>query len=215
MFAADRDLLVFEPRLFFDVAWTAQLLVSGAGGSIDTAGTTLSLSGAAFDELGIDVGHIVLAGGAPLEVTARQSATALSVSRLRPSTVDPVLPASSASNLKIEIMSFAPQLRVVHDQLLRTVGIEPDHPPGPGVVTESEITNPRAFVRAESFGALHLIFSSAAALVGESQPMWVKAQLYRNRFTAARRELVAHIDLDGDAEPDVARRANVMQFIRS
>lgn len=215
MFATDRDLLIFEPRLFFDVAWTAQLLVSATGGSIDSAGTTLTLPSATFDALGIDVGHVVLAGSAPLEVTARLSATTLSVSRLRASTSDLVLPASTGSNLKIEIMSFAPQQGVVHDQLLRSIGIEPEATQGPGIVTQSDITNPGAFVRAESFGALHLIFSSAAALVGESQPMWVKAQLYRNRFTTARRELVAQIDLDGDGQPDATRRPNVIQFIRN
>lgn len=215
MFARDRDLLVFEPRLFHDVSWSAQRLVSASGGSIDAAGTTLTLSSADFDALLIDEGHVALAGGAPYEVTARQSATALSISRPRASAADPVLPASAASNLQVDITTFAPQLRLVHDQLLRTIGIEPGAAPEPNLVTESSITNPSALVRAEALGALHLIYASAAALVGDDQPLWTKAQLYRNRFTLARREVVAQIDLDGDGAPDATRRANVIQFARA
>lgn len=221
MFTTDRDLIILEPRLFFDISWTAQkLLDSASGGSINSGGDTLTLAGAAFDALGIGAGFIALIGTnpvTPLEVVARLSATTLQVSRLRASESDALIPAASGSSLKVVIHTFRPQLGVIHSQLLRLVGIEPGSPSlsaGGGTPGEADITNPRAFALAEALGALHLIFASAAALVGMDSPLWIKAQMYRDRFRAERSRLAAEIDLNGDGEPDTTRRANVLQLTR-
>lgn len=219
MFATDRDLLVLEPRLFHDISWSAQKLVdSASGGVIDTAGTKLTVSSIDFAGLGVGGGSVVLLGATtptPIEVLSRLSATELSVSRLRASTSDAAVPVTPASGQKVVVHSFRPQLSLVHAQLLRMVGIEPDDaaPPADQPV-EADITNPRAFVLAEALGALHLIFSSAAALVGSDSPLWVKATMYAERFRAERTRLQAELDLDGDGEPDAVRRPNVVQFVR-
>ncbi len=216
MFATDRDLLALEPRLFFDVSWTAQTLVNAAtGGTINSAGNTLTLTGGNFINLGIGTGFVALAGATPLEVLARVDATNLSISRLRPGPSDPAIPAAAGSSLKVVIHSFRPQIAIVHAQIMRLLGIEPGAASEPGRPAESDITNPASLRLVESLGALHLIFSSAAALVGTDSPMWVKAQMYRERFQAERARFVAEIDLDGDGEPDTVRRANVFQFVRS
>lgn len=226
MFSNDRDLIVLEPRLFFDVLWTAQKLVdSAAGGAINAAGDTLTVTSGNFINLGISRGMIALVAGTPLEIIERIDANTLRVSRLRAAESDALIPAAAGSNLKVTIHTFLPQMRVVHDQLLRMVGIEPAHTTTPGgtlapepadtSLTEAAITNPRAFILAEALGTLHLVFTSASAVVGSDSPMWAKALMYRDRYAAERRRVVAEIDLNNDGQPDATRRANVFQFTRA
>lgn len=216
MFATDRDLLVLEPRLFLDVSWTAQTLVNAAtGGAINSAGDTLTLSGGNFINLGIDAGHVVVAGSTPLEITARIDATNLRISRAKARAADADIPAAAGSNLKVIIHTFRPQIAIIHDQVMRLLGIEPGAESEPGLPAESDITNPDALRLAEALGALHLIYASAAALVGDTSPMWARARMYADRFRAERARLVAEIDLDADGKPDTIRRPNILQFVRS
>lgn len=221
MFSTDRDLLVLEPRLFHDISWSAQkLLDSASGGAITSGSDILTITGATLISLGITTGAVVLVGlnpATPIEVVERLSDTQLRVSRLRGAPSDPIIPPASGAALKVVVHSFSPQRRLVHDQLLRALGMEPTDPglvdgadrPGP-----SDITNPAAFVLAECLGALHLIFSSAAALVGADAALWTKARSYGERFQAERVRLAAAIDLDGDGRPDAVRRPSIMRFIR-
>lgn len=215
MFATDRDLLALEPRLFLDVSWTAQTLVNvSSGGVINSAGDTLTLTGGNFVNLGVATGHVAIAGSIPLEVVERIDATNLAVSRLRAAASDPVIPAAAGSSLKVVIHSFRQQIAIIHAQLMRALGIEPGAPSEPGRPAETDITNPGALRLAEALGALHLIYTSAAALVNHDSPAWVKAQMYRERFQNERTRIVAEIDLNADGEPDTVRRANVLQLVR-
>lgn len=210
-FAVDRDLLVFEPALFRDAAFAAQTRVQTADAAI--AGTALTSAAADFVASDVNAGAVALVAGVPLEVVARLSATQLTVSRLRESTAAaPVAPAP-VSGATLSIITFAPQIRVMHDMLLRTVGVDPDDPAASP--SQADITNPGAFIRAEALGALHLIFAAAAPIAGDDSPLWVKAELYRNRFAAERRRLIAGVDLDGDGQPDAVRRPSVIQLTRA
>jgi len=214
VFASDRDLLILEPRLFHDIAWSAQRLIDVTNASINAAGTMLTIPGVDLAALAVAEGFVALVAGTPLEVLERTSATTLTVSRLRAAPAESPIPAAPGSNLKATIATFRPQVSLVHDQLLRTIGIEPGEPSAPGSPAETDITNPRSLILAESLGALHLVFAAAAALVGEDSPLWAKARMYRERFVLERRRLTVEIDLDSDGQPDAIRRPNAIQFAR-
>ena len=213
MFTTDRDLLVLEPGLFRDVGWVAQRLTKGTG---TITGNTLTVTGAdvPLDAAGITAGHVVTVGGTSYEVIARQSPTALTISRPRASTTDAIQPPSPATSAEALVMTFAPQIAMVERQVLRMAGIEPEDTT-PGIVTASAITNPGALTMLIALGALHVLYAAAGASSGANGWLADRAAMYRERFSAARQNARVLIDLDGDGIPDATRRLNVVQFIRA
>ncbi len=217
MFCKDRDLLVLEPMIFRDAAWSGQRLCRALGTM--TAGVlTLTDADVTLADAGIGPGHVVLVGETPFEVITVTGASTLTISRLRVHDDDAAVPpGDTASATLTNFYTFAPQIGVVHAQVLRMVGIDPDdtHEPAPATPTASDITNPRTLARLEALGALHLIYTAAGALTPISSPLNARAELYRGRFSRERERVRAHIDLNGDGAPDVERALNVAWFVRA
>lgn len=213
MFTTDRDLLVLEPGLFRDVGWVAQRLTKGTG---TISGNTLTITGAdvSLDAAGLTAGHVATVGGTSYEVIARQSSTALTISRPRASTTDAIQPPSPANGVDTLVTTFAPQIAMVERQVLRMAGIEPEDST-PGIVTASAITNPGALTMLIGLGTLHVLYAAAGASSGANGWLADRAAMYRERFSAARQNARVLIDLDGDGIPDATRRLNVVQFIRA
>lgn len=215
MFASDRDLLMYEPRLFLDTVWVGQRLVSATG--LVVSGV-LVVSGASFTSIGIAAGHVVNYNNASQEVVQVISPTQLGLSIPRASVDDPVILAPDTSSTTVRIYTFRHQLMIVHEQILRMIGIEPDveAEPGETLVTESSIVNPTALRRLEVLGALHLIYAAAsvAGPLGEGSVYADKAAMYRERFAAERERVNVLIDTDGDGRADAARRPTVMHLVR-
>ncbi len=212
MFASDRDLLLLEPNLFRDVGWVGQRLTRASSSSV--SGTTLTLTSpdVPLDAAGVEAGNVAIVNGVGYEVVARLSSTQLTISRPRARLDDPVQPPSPATGVEAFVHTFAPQLAIVHAQLLRMVGIEPDDPasePGP-----SRIVNPTALTRIEALGALFMVFAAASAAAGPESPAGKRAEFYRLRFAEERERAVVRLDLDGDGVADATRRFNVVQFVR-
>ncbi|MFN0131218.1 MAG: hypothetical protein ACKVW3_01595 [Phycisphaerales bacterium] len=206
--ATDRDLLVFEPNLFRDIAWLSQRLVKATA---SISGTTLTISAYDVDlaGAGIGPGHVVVVDGAPFEIIERLTATTATVSRLRDDPEGSPITPTPMSSKPATIHTFAPQLGMVRDQVLRLVGLEP--------ADESRVTNPDALKRLVALGALHLAYTAASAAGGEqgwSGKAWTRGQLYLQRFSDERQRAEAQIDLDGDGIADTRRRPNVGQLVR-
>lgn len=215
MFATDRDLLMLEPNLFRDVQWVGQRLVSGTG---SISGTTLTLASqdVGLDAAGVAAGHIVVVDGAPYEVLARLSASTATISRLRDDPDGAALTPSPVTGKPVQVVTFRPQIAIVHWQVLRMLGIEPEAAPQ-GQPGEESITNPAALRTLEALGALHLVYAAAAGPgAGDARTSyeWGRMQIYRERFAAERQCAAARIDLDGDGLPDATRRLNVVQYVR-
>ena len=213
MFATDRDLLVLEPSLVRDVGWAGQRLVKGTG---DVSGTTLTMTSqdVGFELAEVAAGHVVVVGGVVYEVLATISNTQLTISRMRADPEGAALPPSATTGAAVEVMTYGPQLAMVHAQVLRMLGIDPDEAAAEGVVTESSITNGGSLALLEALGALHLVFAAASALAGDGSPAAFKAGMYRDRFTAERGRAAARIDTDGDGVADATRRPSVVQLVR-
>lgn len=212
-YAVDRDLLVLEPGLFREVLWVGQRLVSGTG---DASGTALTMTAqdAQFDAVDVGDGHVALVGGAAYEVVDRVSGTVLTISRLRGAADDAAIPVSGATGAEVIVSTFGPQIEMVHRQVLRMLGIEPDIEAEAGQATEASVLNQTALARLEALGALHLVYSAAGSSLGADSPLAQKAMLYRERFASERQKTVGVLDLDGDGKPDATRRLNVIQFMR-
>jgi hypothetical protein len=236
MFTTDRDLLQLEPTLFRDVGWLSQRLIRTTGtltsGVVTIDAGDLELSGVA-------PGQVALVNGVPLEVLAvsPQEAT-LSLIRAGPGE-SALVPLDSGEGAVLDVYTFEPQRAIVHGQLLRMLGIDPDVPagalgPGSTVLTEAAVLNPRSLWLVEALGTLHLIFAAAAAPIGPggigapesgtggggagsslgAGTLWARAEMYRRRFVAERARAGALIDLDGDGIADAMRTLNVAMLVR-
>jgi hypothetical protein len=215
MFATDRDLLIFEPNLFRDVSWTSQRLCQGTA-TIASSIMTIAGADVALDDAGITAGHVAFIGGTPYEIIERLSPTTARLSRLRVDPHDDPIPVGPvATAVACSVFTFAPQIAMVHRQVLPMLGIEPGAASAPGQPAETDITNPAAFTRLECLGALHLIYSAAGSLTAADSPTNQRAEFYRQRFAQERERTAAEIDLNGDGLPDATRRLNVVYLLRA
>jgi hypothetical protein len=210
MFTNDRDLLAIEPNLFRDVSFLAQTIAQTTG--------TLSAGTLTLDDPipagAVGAGDVAVVNRAPLEILEVTDTTTLVVSLTRPDVAGPQLIPADRTGATVTICSFAPQRALIHDQLLRMLGIEPDDASVTDVVTESRITNPRDLVLVECLGALHLIYAAASAPLAEDSPLAQRARMYQERFAKERSRARAKIDLDGDGQPDAERTFNVIRTTR-
>ncbi len=207
-FAKDRDLLALEPTLFRDIGWSSQRIVRGATATV--VATTLTAAGVDFVIAGVEAGHIALVGGRAMEIVERLSTTQLRVSTLRADTEEPARPPGDTAGDDLVVSTFAPQLALVHWQMLSSVGI------GVGLEAASEesVVNAPALARVEALGALHLAYVAASAICGPTAAAWSKAEIYRERFALARERAAVELDLDGDGVADETRRFNTARLMR-
>lgn len=213
MFAADRDLLVLEPNLFRDVSWLGQRLFTG---TCNVSGTTLTVSGVDLAALGVEAGHVVVVDGASFEVVARVNSTTLTVSRPRAMLDGPAIAPIAGTGRALTITTFAPQLGIVHRQVLAMLGLL-DVASGsqPDAFTEAMVVNPRELRLLEALGVLHLVFAALGGAAGKSDaPESGRAEMYRRRFAAERARVVARLDTDGDGVADVTRRPSTVLLVR-
>ena len=209
MFATDRDLLAQDPEVFREVLWATQRRVRGTATLSGTA-LIFSTQDVGLDAAGVDAGHVVSLNGDAYEVIARTGTATLTVSRLRDSLDAPAIPGGSVSSPATAVVAtFRPQIALVHDQVLRMLGLAEAEGPN-----EQSVVDPSALREVEALGALHLVWAGAAALSGPDSPPGKRAEWFRRRFAAARRSAVVALDLDGDGAADATRRLSALHVMR-
>ena len=212
MFAQDRDLLILDPSLFRDGVILGQRL---AIGNASIAATTLTMTGIDFAALGITAGHVVIFDGAALEITARLSSTTLTVSRPRASTSAAVIPPATATGRPMFIATFAPQIALAHDTLIRFAGLTPaGETPTDDAPAESTILNPAALITLETLTALASIYSALAGLTPATSPAAQRAEHFRRRAAAARAATAISLDLNADGLQDEVRHLDIISLFR-
>ncbi len=210
-FSNDRDLLVHEPRLFNDVAWLSQQRVERADASI--IDDELHCASASFTALQIEAGHIVLINTIAHEVVARINSNTLRVSKLRTRTTDDIIPPEPMTLGEIIVRTFAPQAALVHDVLLRLLGLSTDQSDGqPG---EDAVVSLGAIARLETLGTLERIYGSASALDTNNPAHWTKQQHYRRAFADALHHTRILVDLNNDGLAEESRTVGLIQWRRA
>lgn len=209
-FSTDRDLLAIEPSVFEDVPFASQGRVSVSDGAV--AGVTLTSATADFTSAQVEAGSVVLIDGLAYEVLARVDANTLTVSLPRARITDPGIPGGDGSGLSVVVRTFSPQASLIHDGLLRLVGIDPDDPTPE--LDESSVLSTALMARLEALGTLEVIYSGAASLVGDNDTLLMKAGDYRRRFRLACSGATLSLDTDGDGEADRRLSLGTMRLTR-
>jgi hypothetical protein len=209
-FSTDRDLLVLEPNVFRDVPYLSQQRVQVTDGIL--SGAVLSSNTADFVSSQVDAGGVVIIGNVPHEVIERVDGHQLTVSLVRTSVEDPAILSQDGTSLKILVRTFQSQAALVHDALLRLIGIEPDDPAND--LSEASIISHRVVSSLEALGTLERVYSGAVALSGDNSLIIAKATEYRRQFHSACREASILLDTDGDGYADVRRHLGVIWCCR-
>ncbi len=212
MFSNDVDLVRLEPGLFDMVGWSSQRMLVATGAI--TGGVLLLNPPADALASGVVAGDVVRVGGVALEVLSVAFSDMVLVARIGEQGGAPVAPLNQPSASAV-VSTFKPQISLVHRQVLRSIGIDPD-----GVLAEGEpgvgsVLNPDGLRLLESLGTLHLVFSAAAAIAPGGSPLGDRAAYYRERFADERGRAVARMDTTGDGQVDATRRPSVVPLIRA
>ncbi|MBY0310691.1 MAG: hypothetical protein K2W85_01335 [Phycisphaerales bacterium] len=212
MFITDRDLLALEPSLFREVGWLGQTIVSA---NATLTGGVLILSGRTLTGTGVGVGNVATHARTSYEVLGVPQSDRMTVSHLRAEITGPAIVPADAASAPATIVTFEPQIAIVHRQLLRMLGVQPTGTAlEPGEIDESRIRNPADLKLVEALGTLHLIFAAAGSPSGEDSPASHRAKAYRERFMQERWRVRARVDVDGDGVADAERSLSVAHLRR-
>ena len=212
-FSTDRDLLLLEPRVFNDVAFIAQEFVHESDGAVSA--TTLTSVQADFEMADVDAGSVVLISQVPHEVVERIDANMLTISLPRARTSDVAVPGESGSSQEIIVRTFRQQAALVHDALLRMIGIDPDDSGG---LDEDAVISLNLMAKLEALGTLERVYSAAQLYdsMGETDNTYFreKADEYRSRFATARERATILIDVNQDGLAEERRRLGLIRLRR-
>jgi hypothetical protein len=211
MWALDRDLLVLEPNLFRDVSWAGQQLLRTTG---RISAGQLVLESGSFDPVRSIPGLVATIGRTSVEIVGEPGGSEATISFVRSTREGDVLPLSDTDVLDVVVSSFRPQIEIVHRHLLSMLGLATEDGLVPGALTEAAVINWRELVPMESLGALHLIYSAAAAPSGSTSWMDQRVESFRRRFAEERWRTAAQIDTDADGVADATRRFNITRLQR-
>ncbi|MDD4889771.1 MAG: hypothetical protein PHU85_07545 [Phycisphaerae bacterium] len=216
-FSLDRDLLVFEPRLFAELAWPGQILAAGGEGSLD--GVTFTDDAIDFAAAGLAPGMVLTVqppDNAPpvaLEIVSVDSDSQLTVSTLRADTAaDAAAPALAGDNLDWHVISFAAQAQAVALEMLAHFGLSPANPAS--LWSADDIAYPDALRTLSAYGVLATVLAGAAQRGDDADGTWAKAAHYRRLFDRLLPKIRLGLDSTGDGQADVVRHLGAPRLRR-
>jgi hypothetical protein len=209
LFSTDAELLGLEPGVFLDVPFGSQRLLRVTDAVVSGAGVTSVTGG--FDSL--------VAGDVVVLRSSEADAVALGVASVTDGNTltlagEPV-GLGTTTGLTLDVVTYGPQAGLVHDELLRAIGIDPDDPEG--VLTglkESMIVSLGLMGELEGMGVLARVYGAAAGIPGDYKGVVAKSRYWMGRYRSALRGARVLLDVDGDGEADACRSAGVGQLIR-
>lgn len=207
----DRDLLVIDASVFVDAFEVGTTLASGTDGSV--SGSTFSSDAVNFQTAGVEEGHVACVNDAALEVLARPSANALTVTRPRASADGPTIPPAAGTGQKFTVTTFERQIAEAQAWALGALGIDPLDPVKP--LDESAIVNVDEFARVLALRTIGDVYALAAARNPEDASLAARADLYRDRLRRAMNTTPMLLDLNGDGVADAARRLTTIALTRT
>ena len=203
-FCQDRDLLSIEPELFAD-GNPCQTLASGTDGII--AGTMFSSTGSDFETAAVQAGMALHVAGGSLEtaktyeVVSVDSATQLTVSRLRTNDDDDPLAPVPGTDLGFSIRTFAPQIRTVSQTLAEKLR-QVEEVAG---IAAADFADSAQLRMTAACGTLAAVFVTRSENATSADANWAKAEHYRTRFERLRLQLRLAVDADGDGLAEQTR----------
>jgi len=203
-FCQDRDLLSIEPELFAD-GNPCQTLASGTNGVI--AGTTFSSTGSNFEAAGARAGMVLHVGGdspetaKTYEIVSVDSATQLTVSRLRADDDDDPLAPTTGTEMGFSVRTFAPQIRTVSQTLAEKLR-QVEEVAG---VAAADFADSVQLRMTAACGTLAAIFVTRSENATSADANWAKAEHYRTRFERLGLQLRLTVDVDGDGLAEQTR----------
>ncbi len=205
-FINDAELLAYEPNAFIDLPYTSQQLFRTEDATIDQQTVTSAVGG--FD--GLAAQQVAVIGCETVPHSAHAIAAIDSDTQLTLVTAPVGL--AQTTNLTLSVRSFGPQIGLVHAELMRALGLDPDNPDN--TLNESAVISQGTVMRLEALGALWLAYNAAASLAGDNRTVREKAEHYRLRYRAAMHSVTVLIDTDGDGRADLCRRPGTVEFRR-
>lgn len=205
-FSSDADLLAYEPNVFNELPFASQRKVRVTDAVVSGSGVTSATGGFG----GASVHDVAVIEASPAESSAHAilqvtSNTAMILTSF------PML--SARSGLTLTVRTFEPQAQLVHDELLRALGIDPDD--GDAAITEEAIVSIEVMRSLECLGTLSRAYAAGVAIVGDSTELHKKAENYRLRFNRACRGAMVLLDLDGDGQADAWRSPGLAKLVRA
>jgi len=208
---SDADLLVYEPNIFA-LRFQHQLLVEGADGATDSAGTTLTSAGSDFVTAGVEAGHVVyLAASTSTHEEGRvypvasdpSSATQLALSTAMP---------GSLSGVSFAIYHFDDQHEQAMYDLFALHGFNANDEGEDRLVTD--VLNTDQVKPVVCYRVLQLIYEGIAAGRERDSVEWEKAKYYDALYRKWARLVSIEWDTDDDGYADMLTFANQVEVRR-
>lgn len=203
-FASDADLLACEPTVFTDVPLTNQQILQVTDAAL--SGVTVTSDTGGFSALEAEQVAVLRSGEADAAAFAIASVDDDHTLTLA------TAPSHFAVSTGLTLMgrTFAPQRQVIHEQLMRCLGLDPDGED----LDESAVVSVGLVRRLETLGTLWKVYEAGSTLLGDNTLMAAKTAQYGRHFNRALAGAVVLIDADGDGLADEQRTPGVGRLVR-